>query len=145
MTITGGCHCGAICYQAREPIHHRTHCHCSICRAFGGTLMSWITVDSDSFAYGCGSPALYQSSANGRREFCGHCGTQLTFAHRSQPKHVDIAIGSLDHPEEFAPDNQIWMDDALPFLAEMHNLPMSPQAGRASVNKTPTMLNEKAK
>jgi hypothetical protein len=94
--------------------------------------MSWITVASQTFTFGRGSPSLYHSSADGRREFCARCGTQLTFAHPSQPEHIDIAIGSLDHPEKFAPDNQIWMDDPLPFLADMHNLPMSQQAGSVS-------------
>ena len=132
MTISGGCHCRAICYQAQQPVYHRTHCHCSICRSFGGTLMSWITVDRAFFIYSCGSPVAYCSSTDGKREFCSCCGTQLTFAHCSQPEYVDIAIGSLDHPEEYAPDNQIWLSSALPYVADMHKLPMSLQACSAS-------------
>jgi len=127
--ITGGCHCGEIRYEARGPIDHLTHCHCTICRAFGGTLMSWITVDQSRFRISSGTPKLYFSSPNGQREFCEDCGAHLTFRRRDVRKTIDIAIGTLDKPGNFPPDNQIWGHERLPFLSDMNCLPLSMDGG----------------
>ena len=124
--ITGGCHCGKIRYTASAPVIHKTHCHCDICRAFGGTLMSWITVKKDNFDMTGSTIKKYQSSTTAYREFCSDCGTHLTFRHTDSPELVDITIGSLDKPSDFPPNNQIWGNDKLSYLDEMASLPMVP-------------------
>jgi len=60
--------------------------------------------------------SIYRSSSTAYREFCSNCGSHLTFRHSDSPDVVDPAIGTLDNPELFAPNNQIWGDDNLNFL-----------------------------
>ena len=131
--VTGGCHCRDVCYEASSPVYRLTHCHCSICRAFGGTLMSWITLSKSRFTIVRGSPKLYSSSPTGRREFCGRCGSHLTFRHYEDHETIDVAIGTLDDPESFPPNNQIWTSERLPYIGELNGLPSSPNA----YNQTP--------
>ncbi len=125
----GGCHCGAIRYQACTPVTNRTHCHCDICRAFGGTLMTWITVQASSYSIKGQSPKKYHSSGNAFREFCASCGSHLTYRHDDFPDKVDISIGTLDDPRLFPPDNQIWGCDRLEFLSEINDLPIVSGSG----------------
>ena len=69
---------------------------------------------------------IYRSSASAYREFCSDCGAHLTFRYLDSPDVVDLTIGTLDNPELFAPDNQVWGDDKLACLNEMNELPISP-------------------
>ena len=130
--ICGGCHCGEIRYQAVSPVYQLTHCHCSICRAFGGTLMSWIAVDQSGFEITRGQTRIYKSSQKAQREFCETCGTHLTFKRLANSKRMDIALTTLDQPADFAPDNQIWGMDRLALLADINDLPISPEDGDKS-------------
>ena len=38
MKITGGCHCGAITYEAEVDPDHTSICHCTDCQQLSGTV-----------------------------------------------------------------------------------------------------------
>lgn len=71
MAIIGGCHCGAVRYQAQgEPITHAL-CHCTDCRRHAGaTMVGWTMYKESAVTVAKGTLKVYHSSEFGRRRFC---------------------------------------------------------------------------
>jgi len=121
---TGGCHCGHLRYQFSGPLHDIAHCHCSVCRRVsGGIVTTWITVPASAFQWTKGTPAQYQSSSTGVRNFCSNCGAQLTFMNPLSPESIDVTIATFDHPELAPAERHIWTDSQLPWLHLDEHLP----------------------
>ena len=68
-----------------------------------------------------GGPDHFASSSKVRRGFCSKCGTQLTYDWGGEP---EIAIGTLDDPEQAAPVLQVNPADMLSFFGRLHELPL---------------------
>ena len=108
MTITGGCLCGAVRYESREPPRVSTLCHCRSCRlGAGAPSVAWVVVPDAGFAFVRGEPGRYASSPGVERTFCATCGTSLTYRNEGRPE-VDITTASLDDPEAFPPTKEIF-------------------------------------
>ncbi len=124
MTITGQCHCGAIHYEVSgEPVYEAL-CHCADCRRHAGApMVGWAAFPAGTVTVS-GAPSVYQSSENGRRHFCGGCGTSLFYSNEVVlPGLLDIQSGTFDDPGARPPRIHVqtaerlgWMDgiDALP-------------------------------
>ena len=119
----GGCLCGAVRYRAVGEPFHPINCHCADCRrASGAPFVSWVSFPAAGFAFAKGQPTSFRYS--GRvRTFCGLCGTPLTFQADALPDEIDVTIGSLDHPEQMAPRDQLWVSDRLPWIKLADDLP----------------------
>ncbi len=123
LLYTGRCLCGAVRYECGEPLS-ATLCHCESCRrAAGANVVAWVAVRRDQFRFTAGEPRTYASSPAVTREFCGACGTQLTYAHRDDAENIDITIASLDEPSAIAPRDHTWMGDALSWDRPYDGLP----------------------
>src|SRR5205823_9921318 len=71
MATTGGCHCGAIRYEAEGQALTHALCHCTDCRRHAGApMVGWTMYPLDAVKVTKGSPKVYASSAHGRRYFC---------------------------------------------------------------------------
>jgi hypothetical protein len=126
--LTGRCLCGAVRYRAGAPLYPPTLCHCESCRrAAGAHVVAWLTVRADSFAYTATAPLRYASSPGVLREFCGRCGTPLTYRAARRADEVDIGLATLDAAARFAPADHIWMEDALPWDRPGDGLPQYPR------------------
>lgn len=133
--LTGGCGCGRVRWRAKEPVLHRVHCHCVLCRkGSGAILVPWLTVERAEFAWTGERSAFYRSSAKGERSFCPVCGTKLTFTHDDSPDHIDLALGSLDDVEAGYPLDQIHGESRVAWLAVDPNLPF--RSGHAPTRPT---------
>ena len=64
-------------------------------------------LEQDSFELIKGRPLAYHSTPNGMRQFCGQCGTQLTFQTVSSPV-LDITLATLDTPDAVLPEAHLW-------------------------------------
>ncbi|MDX1402283.1 MAG: GFA family protein [Kiloniellales bacterium] len=120
---SGGCQCGAIRYALyAEP--YGTHiCHCRMCqKAFGAGYAPLTLIRTDDFSWTRGSPSLFRSSPDVARGFCSSCGTPLTYQHNGVD-YLNIAVGSLDHPDIVTPEVQIGIESRLPWVAKVPNLP----------------------
>jgi hypothetical protein len=117
IRITGGCYCGAIRYRAtREPIY-LTNCHCGNCRkAAGAQAVAWIIVPRAAFTFEKGNPARYRTETRAWRTFCSICGTSLTYESDTRRDEVDITTGSLDHPEKFPPNRDVYPEEKLAWV-----------------------------
>jgi hypothetical protein len=113
----GGCFCGAIRYRVDGAIESVAHCHCNSCRrSSGAAFVTWFTVGRERFAWTGGKPSQFASSPGVTREFCGTCGTELTYANVKAARTIDITIGSLDCAAGHPADRHIWTADKLDWL-----------------------------
>jgi hypothetical protein len=116
-SVTGGCYCGAIRYAARAAPLHQANCHCANCRrAAGAQAVAWITVPLSSFSYEKGKPVRYRTETGAWRTFCGKCGTSLTYENDDRPDEIDITTGSLDDPEVFPPNKDVFPEEKLSWV-----------------------------
>jgi hypothetical protein len=115
--LTGGCFCGRVRYQADGPPLGPTLCHCVDCRKVAGApMVAWFSVRPDGFRITAGEPVAFASSAGVTRQFCGHCGTPLTFRSRATPDEIDITTCSLDDPELVPPADHTWTQQRLSWV-----------------------------
>ena len=116
QTYEGGCLCSAIRYRiAGSPISSAL-CHCATCRrASGAPLVAWLTVNRHQLQLLSGLPEVYRSSQGVKRQFCGSCGSQLSYEMVNRPETIDISTVSLDDPNLFPPTMEVWLDHKLPW------------------------------
>ena len=82
MKIDGGCHCGALTYEAEIDPDTMTICHCTDCQKMSGTAFrTVIRAHEGDFKMLSGEPKIYVKTAeNGTPRamgFCENCGTQI--------------------------------------------------------------------
>jgi hypothetical protein len=119
MQITqGGCLCSAIRFRiSGEPIFSSI-CHCATCRrASAAPTVAWLTFDRGQIEILSGQPRFYRSSQGVVRQFCGTCGSQLSYEHASRPTTIDITTTSLDNPNMFPPTLEVWLEQRLAWQA----------------------------
>jgi hypothetical protein len=127
--LSGGCHCGAIRYEADASPAAESNCHCADCRGTtGAPFVAWLTVPAATFHFTRGEPTRFQSSEQVVRTFCGVCGAALTFHSTNYPDEVDITICSLDEPGSVQPKWHIWTRSQLPWIKLADGLPTFPKS-----------------
>jgi len=112
--IQGGCLCSAIRFRiSGEPIFSSV-CHCATCRrASAAPTVAWLTFDRGQIEILSGRPRTYRSSQGVVRQFCGTCGSQLSYETVESPTTIDITTASLDNPNLFPPTLEVWLDHRL--------------------------------
>lgn len=139
ITVTGGCQCGAVRYEALidlagsdEPegfagVHF---CHCTMCRrATGSPFGTWLPASRAGFIWTKGAPKVYRSSHFLERLFCADCGTPLgsryvegltgwPYAHL-----VGILVGTLDDPELVRPAFHFGIESRISWIHISEELP----------------------
>jgi len=123
LQLSGGCQCGAIRFRILGSVDTPSICHCRMCRkAHGAPIVGWITVPDDKLQWTRGVPAVFRSSAEAGRSFCGRCGTPLSF-HRDGASATDIATATLDQPEQAPPARQYGIETRMSWFDTAHLLP----------------------
>jgi hypothetical protein len=74
--------------------------------------VGWLTVRQDALSFTAGAPQEFESSTGVHRTFCARCGTPVTYRNACRPGEIDLTICSLEQPEQLAPADHIWMQDA---------------------------------
>ena len=110
--ITGSCQCGAVHYEANAEPLFAGHCHCNTCKkASGAGHVSALFVPKDSFKI-TGETTKYTSIGDSgspiTRHFCPTCGSRLYGEPERAGNVVGIMVGTLDNPETFSPQFQIY-------------------------------------
>ena len=102
IPVTGGCLCGAVRYESKEPPTKGFYCHCAMCRKhYGGLFSATVKISGSAFSFTKGELKYYRSSSFGNRGFCSECGSPMAFVYEGNPD-LFISVGSLDHPEDWA-------------------------------------------
>jgi hypothetical protein len=119
----GGCLCGRLRYEARDPID-AGYCHCRLCqRSSGAPVLAWASFPTAGFSFTEGKPESYRSSPAGLRDFCTNCGTQIAFRGTAKPTRIDVNIASLDDPASIKPEYHIWVGSRVPWFHIDDDLP----------------------
>lgn len=123
--LRGGCHCGAIRYEAEGEPHHSTLCHCTDCRRNAGApMVCWTLFSNEHFRVTQGEATVYASSEHGRRHFCPACGTGLFYTNEQIfPNQTDIQSATLDTPEALPPSAQIQVAERIAWMKDAGSLP----------------------
>ncbi len=119
--LTGGCHCGAVRYEATGAADHHALCHCSDCRRCAGApAVAWMAFPSDAVRVTAGEASIYASSEHGRRHFCIQCGTGLLYTNDAMlPGIIDIQSSTLDDAQDHVPGVQIQVAERLGWMAHL--------------------------
>jgi hypothetical protein len=113
----GRCLCGAVRYAADCEPKWIANCHCESCRrAVGAPLTTYAGFPAERFAWTAGTPVRFASSPGVVRSFCGRCGTSLTFEGERWAGEVHVLVATLDHPEDFPPHGEAFVEEKLPWL-----------------------------
>ena len=132
-TTEGGCLCGAVRYRVTgEPVA-ATLCHCGDCRrASGGTNIAWAVFECGNVEWLAGEPDRHSSSPGIYWLFCGACGSTVGYQRSERPQHLDITTGTLDEPDRFPPNVEIWVREKIGWES-LH--PDLPKRERSSLNE----------
>jgi hypothetical protein len=104
MKIGGGCHCGAVRFEAelREPPVPALDCNCSICRRTG---FLHVMVPHERFELLRGRDALtsYRFGTGAAEHlFCRNCGVKSFYQPRSHPDAWSVNAHCLDEAIELS-------------------------------------------
>ena len=129
MKVEGGCHCGAIGYEAEIDPAAVVICHCTDCQALSGApYRANVPVPAEKFRLLRGTPKTYlkstADSGNKRHQaFCADCGSALYgAAPEPNPAVYMLRIGSLKQRAEIEPKKQIWSKSALDWITRTAGL-----------------------
>jgi hypothetical protein len=125
MTITGGCPCGTIRYEAEGEVIVHALCHCNDCRrSAGAPMVGWTMYKADAVKITKGTPKVYNSSADGRRQFCPECGTGLFYVNdKMLPGIIDIQSATYDDPNAVPAQAHIQVAERIGWMERAHELP----------------------
>ena len=119
MKIDGGCHCGAIAYEAEIDPDQVSICHCTDCQTLGGSAFRVGAVALDgTLRFLSGRPRTYvktaESGAPREQAFCAVCGGQIysSTAGDARPKSYRLRVGSIRQRGQLVPKVQIWRRSA---------------------------------
>ncbi|NKB52707.1 MAG: GFA family protein [Rhizobiaceae bacterium] len=124
MKINGGCHCGAIAYEADLDPEKVGICHCTDCQALSASAFRTLAIVSgDKFAITKGVPTKYiKTGDSGNRRvqaFCSNCGSALYASDVGEnPKQYNIRAGTIVQRYDLTPKFEVWLHSALPWVSE---------------------------
>lgn len=132
---SGGCACGAVHYTGTAQPAFAWNCQCRDCQhASGGgqcpvfyTPASSVTLTGDITYY----DVKAESGNNVSRGFCSHCGSPICIRAELVPELIGLWAGSLDDPDQFSPQINVWTASAPGWLQLNRELPCCEHAPTA--------------
>lgn len=126
-TVTGGCMCGAVRYEAGGEPFQVALCHCESCRrhngapvaALAGYLAGQVRFEGEE-------RGLYASSPGVGRGFCRKCGTPLTWEGDGGEELgmiVELHLSTLDDPEALVPTGHAFYPERISWFDVADSLP----------------------
>ena len=112
MQLTGGCLCKAVRYQITEPPVTARACWCRLCQTLGGgsgTVNALFNTAALSLAGELKEFPFIADSGNVMYcRFCPLCGTHVLVTSERRPHLTAVRMGTLDDPNQVAPEATIW-------------------------------------
>ncbi len=125
MSMNGGCHCGEVRYEVNGDAITHALCHCVDCRRHSGApVVGWAMFPENQVKITKGKVKSYESSQQGRREFCPDCGTGLFYKNAEMlPNIVDIKTATLDDPNLLPARCHIQIAERISWMSDIGRLP----------------------
>ena len=132
MNVNGKCHCGQITYRAVADPESVRACHCTDCQTLSGSAYRVsVPTLSGTFELLTGQPKVYiktaESGTKRAHAFCPDCGTPIYSAAVANTPPYSLRIGSLEQRADLPPRRQIWCNSAVPWSADLANVPQLPR------------------
>lgn len=119
-TVTGGCLCGAVRYEAKWPPLAMGLCYCADCRKASGSGFIPFAVFASETLHITGPLISYASpAANGRealRNSCAVCASLVFGGPLGKTDSHTLYVGSADEPAWFKPTMAIFARNVPPWL-----------------------------
>ena len=132
MKIDGGCHCGAIAYEAEIDPASVSLCHCTDCQTLSGSAFrAVVPAGKEAFRILRGEPKIYiKTGESGRKRvqsFCSNCGTPIYSADVTNPQTFNIRLGTARQRAQLPPKVQIWCRSALGWAMHLEPVTQIPK------------------
>lgn len=130
MKVEGGCHCGAIAFEAEIHSDNVSICHCTDCQTLSGApYRASVAVKGEHLNFTRGAPKTYvktaQSGNKRAQGFCGDCGTPIySTSTDDKPALYMVRAGSIKQRDALVPKFQIWQSSAQPWTAHVSDIPL---------------------
>lgn len=119
-SMAGGCLCGQVRYTISSDPIVSTVCHCRDCQRFtGSAFVELIRVPREAANVTGELKSVDLKGGSGnivRRHFCPSCSSPIFVEVLRRPGMANFMVGTLDNPGLFAPQREIFCDDAQPWL-----------------------------
>jgi len=140
MRIDGGCHCGAISYEAEINPDRVVICHCTDCQTISGAPYRVnVPVATSRFSLQ-GTPKVYRKIGDTGDEvsthFCADCGAALYSSKGEAPQFVFLRVGSVNQRAELSPKSQGFRRSAMPWAMDIRHVPELPSGPPRTATKT---------
>lgn len=128
MKVDGGCHCGAITYEAVVDPEKVAICHCADCQHLSGTAYrAVVPAAARTFRLLTGEPRKYIKTADsGARRvhaFCANCGTPVYSSAVDDPPAYNLRLGTIRQRAYLAPRRQNWFRSAQSWVTNLEHIP----------------------
>ncbi len=123
-TLTGGCACGQLTFQARGEPKRVGLCHCMTCRKAHSSAFNPFVVFKAEQVEISGELSSWKSSEHYNRRFCPACGSRVA-GFDDDGGELELSLGSFDEVGAFAPGHESWVARREPWLPET-GLPQYP-------------------
>jgi len=117
VSYDGGCQCSAVRFRGTGTPKWTAHCHCKDCRkSSAAPFTTYASFANENFQWIGAAPAVYASSLNVTRRFCGNCGTSMSYESDRWAGETHIFVATLDDPEALPPRLHAYVVDQLPWV-----------------------------
>ena len=128
MKVTGGCHCGAITYEAVVDPDRVSICHCTDCQALTGSAYRVsVPTPVEAFVLRTGTPKIYvktgETGAKRAQAFCPDCGSPMYTYAMDHPTTYGLRVGCIEQRRHLPPRIQKWCRSALDWSMDIGNVP----------------------
>lgn len=95
-TITGSCHCRRVSVTIPADAVGVVACHCGDCQKLHGNFFAMLATSQEAVTWsGQEHLSWYESSAQAKRAFCGHCGSRVAKAPQGSPRLL-LSVGLFE-------------------------------------------------
>ena len=115
--MTGGCGCGAVRFEVREPLGSAGYCHCTRCQRRSGTAASanaGVVPGSVHITAGEAELGVWAPAGGREKVFCRLCGSALFTRAAGQPIS-GVRLGAIDGDPGVRPQWHQYVDYAAPW------------------------------
>lgn len=122
--LAGRCSCGQVRFEITGTPKWVAHCHCSDCRRVSGApYVTYVGLLRGQVDWSGAAPRRYNSSPGVVRNYCGSCGTPLSYEGDRWPDEIHILAGTLDDPAALKPQAHVYVGQKLPWVQLSDGLP----------------------
>jgi hypothetical protein len=109
-TMTGGCACGRVRFEADVDNDEAYLCHCRMCQRSTGSISIAFKNLKQANVRWLSEPDWYDSSPIAMRPYCSDCGTSFGFQFKEGSPNMDLTVASFDDPYRFKPTSHFGVE-----------------------------------